>query len=105
MAAASGAFALGLVVTGGPDGERHATMVLADGVLTMALDDDRPADVTVSLAWPDAAALLAGTFSAADAIAGGRVRVRGDLSVLAAGQGLLSAAGPALAGLRAATEA
>ena len=105
MAGSSGAFAMRLVVTDGPDGSRDATLELTDGVLRMVLDREGPADVTVSVAWADAAALLGGTFSAADAIAGGRVRVRGDLSVLAAGQTLLAAAGPALDGLRSATEA
>ena len=40
---------------------------------------------------------------ATEAIAAGRVRVRGDLAVLRAGQAILGALAPQLAGLQAAT--
>ena len=52
----------------------------------------RAADVTIALDYTDAAALATGTLSPAEALTAGRIRVRGDLSVLAAGQELLAAA-------------
>jgi putative sterol carrier protein len=62
------------------------------------------ADVTVSLGRQDAFAMARGSLSAADALAGGRIRVRGDLSVLAAAQDVLASLAPALGALRARTE-
>jgi putative sterol carrier protein len=50
------------------------------------------AEVTIALDYVDAAALARGELTPADALTGGRIRVRGDLSVLAAGQELLRAA-------------
>lgn len=66
-----------------------------------APDDPAPAaaDVTVFLGYADAAALSVGELGPAEAIATGRIRVRGDLSVLVAVQGALAAAAPRLAGL------
>ena len=54
-----------------------------------AAADDGDADVTIALDYEDAAALATGELSPAEALTGGRIRVRGDLSVLAAGQELL----------------
>ena len=48
--------------------------------------------MTIALAYDDAAALATGGLSPAEALNAGRIRVRGDLSVLAAGQELLAAA-------------
>ncbi|MHB1583567.1 MAG: SCP2 sterol-binding domain-containing protein [Acidimicrobiales bacterium] len=66
-----------------------------------APDDRVPAvaDVTVFLGHADAAALSRGELGPAEAIATGRIRVRGDLSVLVAVQGVLAAAAPRLADL------
>jgi len=68
-----------------------------------APDDPAPAvaaaDVTVFVGYADAAALSRGELGPAEAIATGRIRVRGDLSVLVAVQGVLAAAAPRLAGL------
>jgi hypothetical protein len=64
-------------------------------------DDPVPAapDVTVLLGHADAVALSRGELGPAEAIATGRIQVRGDLSVLVAVQGVLAAAAPRLAGL------
>jgi putative sterol carrier protein len=48
--------------------------------------------VTIVLSYEDAARLSTGELQAADAITAGRIRVRGDLSVLVAGQAMLVAA-------------
>jgi len=64
-----------------------------DGV-TMTLDptSSLPADVTIVVAYADALAIARGELDAADALATGRVRVRGELAVLVAGQSVLNAA-------------
>lgn len=110
LAVRSGSFAMAQVVTDGPDGE-VCTVLHVDGskVSMEAGDDGSPpdgaegADVTVRLVWEDAVALSAGTLRPAEALAEGRIRVRGDLSVLAAAQATLAAVQPHLAGLRADT--
>ncbi len=61
--------------------------------------DPAPADVTITLAYEDALALSTGELSAADALNAGRIRVRGDLSVLIAAERMLAAARDATAGL------
>jgi putative sterol carrier protein len=88
--------------------EIRVILALADGRLVMGLEpaDDQtndPVNVTLSLSYEDAAALSRGEVDPAALIGTGRVRVRGDLSVLVAGQALLAAAAPRLAELRAAT--
>jgi putative sterol carrier protein len=55
--------------------------------------------VTVVLAYRDAVAMATGELTPADALNQGRVRVRGDLSVLAAGQQMLEAARAQIVGL------
>jgi hypothetical protein len=105
LGARRGRFALRQVVTGGPDGDLVRTLrVDGDRVSMDAGDGDGPeAEVTVVLGWDDAVALSLGTFSPADAMAAGRIRVRGDLGVLAAGQAALAAVGDAIEPLRAET--
>lgn len=112
LVAASGHFTVTQVVHDvPPDGASvRTTLVLADGVLGLRIDGPadagagpEPAHVTISLAYPDAAALSRGDLSPAEVLATGRVRVRGDLAVLVASQALLADAAHALAGLRAVT--
>jgi hypothetical protein len=122
LVASSGSFSMRQVVHGGPDGECRTVLRVEDGRLSMETEPmdtesmdtesmytgeagaEAPADVTVSLSWDDARALSAGRFAATEAIAGGRVKVRGDLSVLSAAQGLLAAVAPALSQLREQTD-
>jgi hypothetical protein len=110
LAASEGRFRVDQVVHGAPDGgQLQITLVVADGRLRLALPpaeeglEPERTNVTVSLAYEDAAALSRGELDAAALIGAGRVRVRGDLSVLIAGQALLVAAGPRLAELQAST--
>ncbi|HWE66596.1 MAG TPA: SCP2 sterol-binding domain-containing protein [Acidimicrobiales bacterium] len=113
LTASLGAFAVAQVVTGVPgEAEPDAVgdtvrtvLTVGEGRVSLVSDPDgtRPANVTIVLAYPDALAMAAGELDPADALANGRVRVRGELAVLVAGQSVLAAAarqlGPDLAAL------
>jgi hypothetical protein len=109
LTASSGDFAVAQEVTdlpegvGGPDvtgtgsdaGARVRTVLtVADGRATLQADPgaELPSNVTMVLAYADALAIARGELDPADALAGGRVRVRGELAVLVAGQTVLNAA-------------
>ncbi len=84
-------------VSGTPDGDVRLVMEIDGGTVRLALDGggaadgpDATPDVTIVLAYDDAAALSRGELSPAEALTAGRIRVRGDLSVLAATQGVLN---------------
>jgi hypothetical protein len=91
-------------VHGTPDGDIRLVMRIEAGTIRLHLAD-RPAragdgsgdagdppNVTIALSYEDAAALSKGELTPAEALNAGRIRVRGDLSALAAGQQLLTAA-------------
>ncbi len=120
LLAADGAFTVAQVVeavpdaAGGPsDGSTgtvrtvRTVLTIAEGHAHLALDPDGgasdAADVTMLLGYDDTLAMAQGVLEPADALAAGRVRVRGDLAALVAAQSVLQAAsaelGPALAGL------
>ena len=87
----------------------RVTLVVEDGHVSLE-PSTAPGDasatepqVTVSLSYDDAAALSRGQLDPAEALGAGKVRVRGDLSVLVAGHTLLAAAADRLADLQAAT--
>jgi hypothetical protein len=107
IAASDGRFTVAQNVQGGPDGEVTLLMTADAGSLRMALVDGESPDVrpnvTIVVSYQDASALSTGELRAADAITAGRIRVRGDLSVLAAGQAMLVAAQPHIQSLAAAT--
>ena len=106
IAAGTGAYAWSQVVTdapGGPADGVAVTLRVADGHLHMETGSAPDAAVTIRIGWDDARALAVGDLGPTEAIAAGRVRVRGDLAVLGAGQALLAALAPRLAGLHAAT--
>jgi len=102
LAAADGRFTVAQEVRGTPDGDvllmlhtEGGSMTLEVGPLvemTARAGTTDGAEVTIALDYADAAALARGELSPVDALTGGRIRVRGDLSVLAAGQELLRAA-------------
>ena len=99
------------VVTGVPDdvqaggGDVHLVLTVEDGRARLALDEAGTATgtATIVLGYPEAVAMARGDLDPADALAAGRVRVRGDLAALVAGQDVLATAtarlGTELAGL------
>jgi ubiquinone biosynthesis protein UbiJ len=106
LAVRDGHFSMGQVVTGGPDGDVRTTLRVSAGRLTMTISGGEDGDVavTIRLTWTDAVAMAAGDLAPGEAIAAGRVRVKGDLSVLAEAQGVLAAVQPQLQELRHRTE-
>ncbi len=79
---------------GSPGGATCTLLTVQGGRITFETDPAGTwrADVTVVLAYDDAVAIARGTLDPADALAAGRVRVRGELAVLVAGQAVLNAA-------------
>jgi putative sterol carrier protein len=102
LAAQAGCFTVAQEVRGAPDGDVRLTLEVDDGSLHVSLaalggtgsgNPEVPEPtVTIALAYEDAAAMAKGELAPADALTTGRVRVRGDLSVLVAGQEMLAAA-------------
>jgi SCP-2 sterol transfer family len=131
LAAADGSFSVVQVVTGVPGGvagtgaaatpvgagAADATdtvllvLTVADGRAHLALDPSGQAagTATIVLGYADALAMARGELDPAGALAAGRVRVRGDLAALVAGQDVLAAAaarlGPEMAELTDAADA
>jgi hypothetical protein len=110
LAAADGTFSVAQMVTGVPGGEGtfeevRVVLTVADGRARLVLDPGHtvPSTATIVLSYGDALAMARGELDPADALAAGRVRVRGDLAALVAGQDILAAAsarlGSDLAGL------
>jgi hypothetical protein len=100
LAAADGSFSVVQVITGVPDdvqaagGDVHLVLTVAEGRAHLALD---PAGAvagtaTIVLGYAEALAMARGDLDPADALAAGRVRVRGDLAALVAGQDVLAEA-------------
>jgi predicted lipid carrier protein YhbT len=78
------------------------TVRVADGAISV--DRDEAADLTLHTDAGTAAALARGELAAADALAAGRLRLSGDLSVLLDASGGLAGLDAAYAGVRASTE-
>jgi hypothetical protein len=100
LAAADGTFSVAQLVSGVPGGEEggeeevRVVLTVADGRARLTLDPGHtvPSTATIVLGYRDALAMARGELDPADALAGGRVRVRGDLAALVAGQDILAAA-------------
>jgi len=100
LAAADGAFSVVQVVTGVPEevqaagGDVHLVLTVADGRARLGLDPSGTASgtATIVLGYAEALAMAQGRLDPADALAAGRVRVRGDLAALVAGQDVLAEA-------------
>jgi hypothetical protein len=118
LAAADGTFSVVQVVTGVPAeggavsgasgaggtagaGDAHealeevrVALTVAGGRAHLVLDPagEVQGTATIVLGYADALAMARGEFAPADALAAGRVRVRGDLAALVAGQDVLAAA-------------
>jgi len=112
LAAVDGHFTVAQEVHGAPGGD-VVLLLSADGGRSgftsshsARTPDNRSrsdVDVTIALSYSDAVALARGELAPAQALNDGRVRVRGDLSVLVAGQQMLDAARRKAEGLDAAT--
>jgi len=102
LAAEGGHFTMVQEVTGSPDGDVRLILQVDDGALHLDLEPlggaeppgagapgPSPADVVIALSYEDATAMSKGELTPADALGSGRVRVRGDLSVLVAAQQML----------------
>ncbi len=100
LATADGRFTVAEEVRGTPEGDVRLLLRAHAGTLSLSLAPstatmdraDETVDVTISLGYDDAVALSTGDLSTAAALTLGRIKVRGDLSVLAAAQELLGAA-------------
>jgi len=91
-------------VRGSPDGDVRLIMTIEAGTIRLCLgtrpdrvsgeerDGGDAPNVTIALAYEDATAMARGELTPAEALNAGRIRVRGDLSALAASQQLLTAA-------------
>lgn len=104
LAVRDGRFSMCQVVTGGPEGDVRTTLRVDAGRMSITGSEDAEAAVTIRLTWADAVAMAAGELTPGEAIAAGRVRVRGDLSVLAEAQSVLVAVQAQLQELRDRTE-
>ncbi len=114
ISASSGTFSVAQLVRdvpgadGEPAGDVGTILTVAGGGLVLSRFDATspppgPPSVTISLDYADAVALSRGELEAAELLGTGRVRVRGDLSVLVAGQAALAQAAHQLDGLHATT--
>ena len=89
-------------VHGTPDGDVRLVMTVDGGSVRLALHaasedggggghaPEPDPDVTIALSYQDAAAMSRGELTPAEALTAGRIRVRGDLSALAATQQVLN---------------
>ncbi len=111
---AGASFRMLQVVQGGPEGTLRIVLSVHEGRVALERVQDAeaasqdaeaapPVEVTVSVQFDDALALAQGELDPARLLAAGRVRVRGDLSVLVRGQELLAAATARLGSLSAET--
>jgi putative sterol carrier protein len=100
-------------VRGTPDGDVRLILEIEAGAVHLRVetpdDGHQPGDesplptVTIAVSYADAASLSRGELTPAEALNAGRIRVRGDLSALVAGQEMLVAARSATAELAAST--
>ncbi|MHB1517832.1 MAG: SCP2 sterol-binding domain-containing protein [Acidimicrobiales bacterium] len=102
LSTAGGTYSMAEEVHGGPEGVIRLLMTVRGG--SARLTRSKPElggdpDVTIVLSYQDAVSLSMGTLSAAAALKDGRVRVRGDLSVLLAAEELLGRARELTTGL------
>jgi putative sterol carrier protein len=103
LAVADGPVIVAEEIHGGPEGDVRLLLHIDRDTLRLERAADaagagqlqgggRGPDVTISLSYTDAAAMSAGELSSAEALNDGRIRVRGDLTVLVEAQKMLAAA-------------
>lgn len=94
--------AIGQLVTGAPGGDVAYTLVAGAGPAALVRDSIAPAEVVLVEDYETARAIASGV-APSDALAAGRVKVRGDVQALLRAQGFLAALVEAGAELRART--
>jgi hypothetical protein len=106
LAAVDGEFVVAQEVRGAPDGDVRLLLIAGPGSLEIQVEPltdhgsgHQPPGVTIAVSYADAVALSRGELTPGEALNGGKVRVRGDLSVLVAGQRLFDAARLGVAGI------
>ena len=83
LAAAGDAVRVQYVVPAGPDGEvRYATVVAADGSIDEPAGDIADPDVTLTITYPEAVAIVHGEVSPNASFMRGRTKVAGHTGVL-----------------------
>jgi hypothetical protein len=92
------------IVTGGPDGDVRYDVVVRDGHSTIDPTASADADLIFTSDYATASAIGSGRLSTQAALSAGRLRVSGDVTVLAASSGVVATDDPIPAELRAATE-
>jgi hypothetical protein len=98
LAAADGDFSVAQVVRDVPGGtvdeEVRVVLTVSGGRARLQLDPEEliGGTATIVLGYADALSMARGELDPADALAAGRVRVRGDLAALVAGQDVLAGA-------------
>ncbi len=101
--AQDGPFTVVQEVRATPDGDVRLVITVDGATMTLAVEpldaDSDEGDVTMAIAYEDAVALTQGQLSPAGALTTGRVRVRGDLSLLVASQERMEAARAAVGDL------
>jgi putative sterol carrier protein len=105
LATAGGRFTVVQEIRNSPDGDVRLTLIVDQGSLRVRIDPfgatatgdadsetEQRVDVTIALSYEDASAMSSGEITPAEALNAGRIKVRGDLSVLVATQELLASA-------------
>jgi putative sterol carrier protein len=92
------------VITEGPEGDVSYEVVVADGKARIDQAPGTPADLTFTSDYRTASAIAAGELSTQAALAAGRLKVSGDVTVLATRSGDVSGLDAIPAELRAVTE-
>lgn len=94
--------AVGMIVTGGPDGDRRYRLIL--GPDRVGVDTATEVGVSMTMDWPMAAAVAQGHSSAQRAFLDGELQLGGDAGVLLGHQQALTEVEDRLAPLRAVTD-
>lgn len=84
------------VVTGGPSGDVHYWVRVAGGAVEIGPGEIAGAGATVTQSYDTAMALGAGRLAVEDALREGRIRIAGDIALLARHQAALLGVGAAL---------
>ncbi|MCL5948669.1 MAG: SCP2 sterol-binding domain-containing protein [Actinobacteria bacterium] len=96
------------VIAGSPEGDLHIMLTIGSTGIRMEIvshdaaistADSIKEDVAVKMNWADAVAMSTGKLTVTQALAGGMIKVRGNLSVLIDSQRILDAVGDKLASL------